>query len=81
MKELNLNELFAKCAKKVIPNINEDSIEHDMRYWDIDEEGPVCSDSALMAVFRKNIPGYINDNELYRIVGKVCYTFVNKINV
>lgn len=76
-----LNELFVKCAKEVIPTINEAGIEYCMRYCDIDEEGPVCSDGELMNIFRKNLSVYINDNELYGLVWKVCYTFVCRINM
>lgn len=77
----NLKELFVKCAKEVIPTINEAGIEYAMRYCDIDEEGPICYDSELMDIFRKNISGYTNDNELYGLVWKVCYTFVCRINM
>lgn len=80
MKGFKLNELFAKCAKEVIPNIDEGGVEYDMLPYDIDEHGPICSDSVLMTVFRNNITEHITDNELYKLIEQVCLVYTNKCN-
>jgi len=72
--------LFGECAKRFIPNLDEDGLEYDLLKYDIDNQGPICSDSALLSAFRDNINPPIPDNDLYPIIEKVCMEFALEIN-
>ena len=67
--------LFGECAKRYIPNLDEDGLEYDLLKYDIDDQGPICSDSVLLSAFRDNIDPPIPYNDLYSIIEKVCMEF------
>ena len=82
MNEVKMMINFCEIAEKLIPGIDESGLEYDFRHNEVnfDEHGPICSDSGLIAVFRNNIPEYIDDNELYKLIEQVCLTYVNQLN-
>jgi hypothetical protein len=66
---------FGECAKRFIPNLDEDGLEYDLLKYDIDDQGPICSDSVLLSAFRDNIDPPILENDLYAIIEKVCMEY------
>ncbi len=66
---------FAECAKKFIPNLDESGLEHDLLKYDIDEQGPVCSDSALLSIFQNNTNPPVSKNELYPLIEQICFEY------
>ena len=69
---------FCKIAKEFIPAINEEGLKNSFinTKTDIDEEGPCCSDSKLMNLFRSNIKYTISDDKLYGLIYNICIKFV-----
>lgn len=63
------------------------SIISDMAHIEFDEEGPICSDSKLMDIFRKAKIVDLSDTAIYNLLFMICckyvdnyYDFVAKIN-
>ena len=71
---------FGECAKRFIPNLDENGLEYDLLKYDIDDQGPVCSDSTLLSVFRNNINPSMPDNELYSVIEKVCLEYTMEMS-
>lgn len=78
MKKLRMLSRFCEIAKEFIPSLDEVDLEYDFmcNKIDIDEEGPCCSDSKLMHLFRNNIKSEISDDELYGLIYNICMKFV-----
>lgn len=69
---------FCKIAKEFIPALNEEGLKNAFinTNTDIDEEGPCCSDTKLMNLFRYNINSKISDDQLYGLIYNICIKFV-----
>ena len=69
---------FCKIAKEFIPALNEEGLKNAFinTKTDIDEEGPYCSDTKLMNLFRYNINSKISDDQLYGLIYNICIKFV-----
>ena len=69
---------FCAIAKEFIPALNEEGLQNASinTNTDIDEEGPCCSDSKLMNLFRYNINSKISDDQLYGLIYNICIKFV-----
>ena len=78
MKKLMMLSRFCEIAKKCIPTLDEEGLKYSFldNQIDIDEQGPCCSDSKLMRVFKENIESDIDENELYQLIENVCIKFV-----
>jgi len=83
MNEVKLMINFCEIAEKLIPGIDETGLEYDFRHNEVNfsEQGPICSDSVLMTVFKNNISEPIDDNELYKLIEQVCLIYTNKCNI
>ena len=71
---------FGECAKKFIPNLDEDGLEYDLLKYDIDEQGPVCSDNTLLTIFQNNMNPSVSDSELYPIIEQICLEYAKEMN-
>ena len=71
---------FEECAKKFIPNLDEIGLEYDLLKYDIDEQGPICSDNTLLSIFRNNIHPSVSDNELYPLIEQICIEFAKEMS-
>ena len=80
MKGLSKVIKFGECAKRFIPNLDEDGLEYDLLKYDIDDRGPICSDSVLLSAFRDNIDPPISENDLYAIIEKICMEFATEMS-
>lgn len=82
MNEVKMMINFCEIAEKLIPGIDENGLEYDFRHNEVsfDKQGPICSDSILMTIFRNNISEHIDDNELYKLIEQICLTYTNKCN-
>lgn len=78
MKKMQMLNRFCEIAKECIPTLDEEGLEYSFldNQVDIDEQGPCCSDSKLMNLFRDNIKSEISENDLYQLIENVCITFV-----
>ena len=78
MKKLIMLSRFCEIAKEFIPTLDEEGLEYDFmcNQVDINEQGPCCSDSKLIHLFRDNIKSEISENELYQLIGNICEKFV-----
>ena len=63
MKKLIMLSRFCEIAKEFIPTLDEEGLEYDFmcNQVDINEQGPCCSDSKLIHLFRDNIKSELKD--------------------
>ena len=79
MKSLQMILLFVEISKKHIPAIDDTDLEYDLRHLDIDESGPICSDSQLLDIFIEATHNQMGENELYPIIEKICLEYCNSV--
>lgn len=78
MKKLMMLSRFCEIAKEVITTLDEEGLEYDFmcNQVDIDEQGPCCSDSKLMKLFKNNIKESINEDLLYQNIEQICINYI-----
>ena len=78
MRKMQMLNRFCEIAKEFISTLDEEGLEYDFlcNQVDIDKQGPCCSDSKLIHLFRDNIKSEISENELYQLIGNICEKFV-----
>lgn len=54
------------------------SIICDMAHMEFDAEGPICSDSKLMDIFRKAKIVNLSDTAIYNLLFMICCSYVNR---
>lgn len=54
------------------------SIIDDMKHIEFDEEGPICSDSKLMDIFRKAKIVNLSDTAIYNLLFMICCSYVDR---
>lgn len=79
MKAIEMIYLFVEISKKYIPNIDDTSLEYDLRQLDMDNSGPICSDSHLLDIFKEATRDQLEENELYQIIEKICLEYCSAV--
>lgn len=54
------------------------SIIDDMKHIEFNEEGPICSDSELVDIFRKAKIVDLSDTAIYNLIFLICCSYVDK---
>ena len=79
MTSLKMIILFVEISKKYIPDIDDTSLEYDLRQLEIDKSGPICSDSQLLDVFIEATQNKLTEGELYQTIEKICLEYCSAV--
>lgn len=78
MTELEMMQKFIDIAKQRFPELDETSLEYDLRVCGIDRMGPCCSDYKLMEMFRLATDNKVDESILYIAVEEICVIFTQE---
>jgi len=81
MTSLEMIILFVEISKKYIPDIDDTSLEYDLRQLEIDKSGPICSDSQLLDIFIEATQNKLTEGELYQTIEKICLEYCCAVEV
>ena len=79
MKTIEMIYLFVEISKKYIPDIDDTSLEYDLRQLDMDNSGPICSDSHLLDIFIEATQNKLEEGKLYQTIEKICLEYCSAV--
>ncbi len=65
-------ELFSTISKKHIESLDQTGLEYNLLKYGIDNNGPCCSDHALLHAFKDAINSSVNESDLYQTIETIC---------
>jgi hypothetical protein len=78
MNQWKMLDFFCEIAKENIETLDETDLNYDLLKYQIDEQGPCCSDYELLEAFEANCK--LDKNALYPIVEKICSEYCKYIH-